>query len=639
MRAPRGGAGRAPSSGRAASAARRTRPRSRRSPTPAPGRPPTGCRRSSRWAWRRSRRRSRARPATVPSTLHSSITIRPSTPLVSTMSLIPITVSPAVVGRDRRQLDHLVAARERPLEPGLEVARVDARQEADPAEVDAEAGHAGAEVAAAARAASCRRRPARRPGRRRLVVDQLDPAARGDRAQPVGGVADPLERPCVITATRASPAASRRCGQRLAISAFDIDSRAPGSPDGRPRRGTRGTRGCPPGPGTRRIAHAQDDGARRRSRMRKDRATPAGAPPGRAPPPRRTARARPRTAASPARSRATRGSAARDRRRQHQPQRDERDVGRDEARAGRAGRPRVSARAFTRSITCTRRVRRAAARAAGFGPRRAAITRAAPCCSRQSVKPPVEAPTSRQRSPVTSTCERRRRRLELVAAARDVARRLARRAMLGVAGDGGAGLVHHRAARPVTRPAMTSACARLRVSASPRSTSSSVQAGAMPHDRRLAAACRSALGQLAELRQAAACASSRARARAIPRQLTGPLEAEQVHVAGLAVDVPSSSTSSTIWNSRPSSAANARYGRCSVRRQPGHAQAAGHRRLDQRAGLEAVQPRQVVVGRRGAAVTSRYCPSIIAATPSDELGQRPPASRRRGSARCRMTRP
>ena len=42
--------------------------------------------------------------------------------LVSTMSLTPVSAPPAVVADERRQLEHLVAAGERALEPGLEVA-------------------------------------------------------------------------------------------------------------------------------------------------------------------------------------------------------------------------------------------------------------------------------------------------------------------------------------------------------------------------------------------------------------------------------------------------------------------------------------------------------------------------------------
>ena len=52
-------------------------------------------------------------------------------------------------------------------------------------------------------------------------------------------------------------------------------------------------------------------------------------------------------------------------------------------------------------------------------PTSSAITCAAPRCSRQSVKPPVEAPMSRQRRP-SSRSEAVQRRLQLQAAARDV---------------------------------------------------------------------------------------------------------------------------------------------------------------------------------------------------------------------------
>ena len=60
-------------------------------------------------------------------------------------------------------------------------------------------------------------------------------------------------------------------------------------------------------------------------------------------------------------------------------------------------------------------------------PTSSATTVAAPCWSRQSVKPPVDAPTSRHAAPADVDAERVERVLELLAAARDVARRLRRR--------------------------------------------------------------------------------------------------------------------------------------------------------------------------------------------------------------------
>ena len=75
------------------------------------------------------------------------------------------------------------------------------------------------------------------------------------------------------------------------------------------------------------------------------------------------------------------------------PQRDERHVGRDERRRDTARSGARLARVVRRRATVTRGSA-AAARAAGRGRRRRANTCAAPCCSRQSVNPPVDAPTS-----------------------------------------------------------------------------------------------------------------------------------------------------------------------------------------------------------------------------------------------------
>ena len=102
-------------------------------------------------------------------------------------------------------------------------------------------------------------------------------------------------------------------------------------------------------------------------------------------------------------------------------QRDEGDVDRREVGRRREGREGSISRALSRSITVTRG-RRAATGRSGRRRRRRAATRAAPRCSMQSVKPPVEAPTSRQSRPSSVDPERLERVVELDPAARDEAR-------------------------------------------------------------------------------------------------------------------------------------------------------------------------------------------------------------------------
>ena len=79
-----------------------------------------------------------------------------------------------------------------------------------------------------------------------------------------------------------------------------------------------------------------------------------------------------------------------------------------QANVGRNGRSSaVRCRALTPSITVTRGS--ATSRSCSwFRPTSTAATRAAPCASRQSVKPPVDAPTSRHDSPRTSIPNRER---------------------------------------------------------------------------------------------------------------------------------------------------------------------------------------------------------------------------------------
>ena len=72
------------------------------------------------------------------------------------------------------------------------------------------------------------------------------------------------------------------------------------------------------------------------------------------------------------------------------------------------------------------------------------------------MKPPVEAPTSRQSSPATSRSERVERVLELDPAARDDTAAARLRIELGVLGDSCPGLVALGPSRPIrTRPART----------------------------------------------------------------------------------------------------------------------------------------------------------------------------------------
>ena len=118
-----------------------------------------------------------------------------------------------------------------------------------------------------------------------------------------------------------------------------------------------------------------------------------------------------------------RGRRAGERRRdrpEDQRERDERDVdGGEVDRLGQASR-RSGVRAFVRSIETTRGSRAERARRAGRDRRRERRPALAPRCSRTSVKPPVDAPTSRRDEPGRVDPERVERGRELVAAAADV---------------------------------------------------------------------------------------------------------------------------------------------------------------------------------------------------------------------------
>ena len=87
---------------------------------------------------------------------------------------------------------------------------------------------------------------------------------------------------------------------------------------------------------------------------------------------------------------------------QHRAQRDERQVGDGEGHRAADGRPGSSARTLVRSCTRTRSSLRSRHTSCPY-PTSTATTSAAPRSSSTSVNPPVDAPASRQRSPVTST--------------------------------------------------------------------------------------------------------------------------------------------------------------------------------------------------------------------------------------------
>ena len=102
-------------------------------------------------------------------------------------------------------------------------------------------------------------------------------------------------------------------------------------------------------------------------------------------------------------------------------QRDERQVGDGDRSTGPPRSPRSSARTLVRSSTVDTRGSWRSDHASCPRPTSTATTCAAPRCSRQSVNPPVDAPTSSARRPRTSTREARRAGGQLLAAAGDEA--------------------------------------------------------------------------------------------------------------------------------------------------------------------------------------------------------------------------
>ena len=95
------------------------------------------------------------------------------------------------------------------------------------------------------------------------------------------------------------------------------------------------------------------------------------------------------------------GASVRRTRAEHEAERDERHVDRDEARPVRGASSAVRVRAFVRSMETTRGSARSDS-ASWPRPDVEGVDAAAPRCSRTSVKPPVDAPTSRQTRPLGS---------------------------------------------------------------------------------------------------------------------------------------------------------------------------------------------------------------------------------------------
>jgi len=103
-------------------------------------------------------------------------------------------------------------------------------------------------------------------------------------------------------------------------------------------------------------------------------------------------------------------------------------------------------------------------------------TCAAPCCKRQSVNPPVEAPTSKQARPCTSDGPVLQRSGQLEPAAAHVGCSQPSMADRRHPRDRRAGFSTFWLSPPRTRPARMSARARSRLGTSPRSTSRSLRA-------------------------------------------------------------------------------------------------------------------------------------------------------------------
>ena len=131
---------------------------------------------------------------------------------------------------------------------------------------------------------------------------------------------------------------------------------------------------------------------------------------------------------------------------------------------------RVRWRALRRSRTVTRGSLRSD-QASWPVPTSTATTEAAPCCRRQSVNPPVEAPASSARRPATSTANRSSAATSF-SPPRETKRAGGPSRWTGSSGDTSRPGRSARAPETSTSPASMASCARARDSVSPRRTSS-----------------------------------------------------------------------------------------------------------------------------------------------------------------------
>ena len=135
------------------------------------------------------------------------------------------------------------------------------------------------------------------------------------------------------------------------------------------------------------------------------------------------------------------------------------------------GSPCVRARAFVRSSTVTRASLRSRQASSPY-PTSTATTLRAPCSSRQSVNPPVAAPTSSARLPRACT-ELEASALASLIAPRDAHAGRSRTLIASPGSTSSLGLSARRSPAPsITSPAITAAAARVREENSPRSASS-----------------------------------------------------------------------------------------------------------------------------------------------------------------------
>ena len=259
-------------------------------------------------------------------------------------------------------------------------------------------------------ARSARRRRGSTPCSASSPVESSSTPARPRPPRARDGVVDVSRRPCVTTRARAQPTASRssRRARRGSCGRVRVDevedeltvSLRPGQPGV-----------YDPGD----LAHPTPRAASATSRS--TRRCTSGS---RTTPLRRVARGPPRTGAS--RARAPASPAPRERAPAAAPAAREMNETSQVTSCGANGSSlEASARSSARAPS--RAGRRGCLGCSWPCPTSSAITRAAPRCSSTSVKPPVDAPTSRQSSPARVDAERVERVRELVARARDVRRR------------------------------------------------------------------------------------------------------------------------------------------------------------------------------------------------------------------------